>query len=90
MLDQLKYTGMLETIRIRREGFAARMSFQDIIQAYHGLAFPFHVKIDSSARNVQALMEKCQERQAQYCQSLNLVLGTSRLCRLTLLDWKHS
>ena len=31
---QLKYTGVLETIRIRREGFAVRLTFGDFLRRY--------------------------------------------------------
>ena len=34
MLRQLRYTGMLETIRIRKEGYSVRMQFSDFIARY--------------------------------------------------------
>ncbi|KAI8483301.1 hypothetical protein Bbelb_389050 [Branchiostoma belcheri] len=34
---QLKYTGMMETIRIRREGYALRIPFQQFVQRYRSL-----------------------------------------------------
>ena len=37
---QLKYTGVLETIRIRKEGFAIRLKFPQFLQQYGVIAFP--------------------------------------------------
>lgn len=37
VLDQLRYTGMLETIRIRKEGFSVRITFDVFVQRYHAL-----------------------------------------------------
>ena len=40
-MNQLRYTGMLETTRIRREGFPFRVLFHEFYQQFRGLAFPF-------------------------------------------------
>ncbi len=34
VMDQLKYLGMLEIIRIRREGFPVHFSFEDFVKRY--------------------------------------------------------
>ena len=31
---QLHYTGVMETVRIRKEGYALRISFQDFLERY--------------------------------------------------------
>lgn len=41
VLKQLAYTGMLETTRIRREGFAYRPSFDDFFTAFRVLVYEF-------------------------------------------------
>eukprot|EP00117_Sycon_ciliatum_P005837 scpid22251/ scgid9621/ Myosin-IIIa len=38
VLSQLRYTGMLETTRIRREGFAIRPSFEEFVSRFKSLA----------------------------------------------------
>ena len=38
MLNQLKYSGMMETVRIRRAGYPVRRTFEDFLHRYHILA----------------------------------------------------
>uniref|UniRef100_A0A8D0GZ51 Myosin IXA n=1 Tax=Sphenodon punctatus TaxID=8508 RepID=A0A8D0GZ51_SPHPU len=37
VLRQLRYTGMLETVRIRRSGYSCKYSFQDFVDHFHVL-----------------------------------------------------
>jgi len=46
---QLRYTGMLETTRIRREGYASRPLFADFVQRYKVLGFPCRQEVRANA-----------------------------------------
>ena len=43
VLRQLTYTGMLQTVKMRREGFPFRIPFAEFFQSYYGLVYPFHM-----------------------------------------------
>jgi myosin heavy subunit len=73
VLQQLQYTGMLETIRIRREGFAVRMPFEDVIGAYRGAVFEFHKVLHPTRQNVQKLLEACEAKQQQLSEARGTV-----------------
>ena len=53
-MKQLAYTGMLETTRLRREGFPARVPFAEFCAQYAGIAFPF-------SQRVLGTKERCAE-----------------------------
>jgi len=41
-----RYTGMLEAVRVRREGFAYRPFFSDFFNCYRALAYYFTDKVN--------------------------------------------
>ena len=41
MMKQLRYTGMLEAVRVRREGYAYRPYFSDFFNSYRGIAYRY-------------------------------------------------
>ena len=41
VLKQLRYTGMLEAVRVRREGYAYRPYFSDFFNCYRGIAYKY-------------------------------------------------
>ena len=41
MMKQLRYTGMLEAVRVRREGYAYRPYFSDFFNSYRGIAYQY-------------------------------------------------
>ncbi|XP_041975163.1 myosin-IIIb-like isoform X2 [Aricia agestis] len=45
VLKQLRYTGVLETIRIRQNGFSHRLTFDDFIKRYGFLAFGYEERV---------------------------------------------
>ncbi|KAG5679675.1 hypothetical protein PVAND_009229 [Polypedilum vanderplanki] len=42
---QLRYAGVLETVRIRQNGFSHRLKFSDFLKKYYSLAFKFNERI---------------------------------------------
>ncbi|KAE8752070.1 hypothetical protein FOCC_FOCC001232, partial [Frankliniella occidentalis] len=53
VLRQLRYTGVLETIRIRQHGFSHRLPFAEFLKRYYFLGFGFK-------ENVPATRESCR------------------------------
>jgi myosin-3 len=58
IMRQLKYTGMLETTRIRREGYSARPTFADFIKRYKVLGFPCAASVSETAESCRQIMVK--------------------------------
>ncbi|XP_037032331.1 myosin-IIIb-like isoform X7 [Bradysia coprophila] len=56
VIKQLRYTGVLETIRIRQHGFSHRYIFADFLQRYCFLAFGFDEKIQVTRENCRMLL----------------------------------
>ncbi len=58
VVDQLRYTGMLETTRIRREGYSHRPYFYDFVRTYAALSW-----LDSSVmpdrQGCEAILKRC-------------------------------
>jgi len=54
VMKQLAYCGMLETTRIRREGFASRPTFADFVDRYKVLGF-------SGSSDVPATVDSCKQ-----------------------------
>ncbi|XP_066134069.1 unconventional myosin-IXa isoform X2 [Saccopteryx bilineata] len=96
VLRQLRYTGMLETVRIRQSGYSCKYSFQDFISHFHVLLSrniipskfniqDFFRKININPDNYQ--VGKCmvflKEQERQHLQGL---LHQEVLRRITLLQ----
>lgn len=62
VLDQLRYTGMLETIRIRKMGFPVRIKFPVFISRYVSLWCPLHLY-----RKIQVLYSDCTRMVSTDC-----------------------
>lgn len=56
VIKQLRYTGVLETIRIRQHGFSHRFNFADFLQRYCFLAFGFDEKVQVTRENCRILL----------------------------------
>uniref|UniRef100_A0AAQ4QBD2 Myosin IXB n=1 Tax=Gasterosteus aculeatus aculeatus TaxID=481459 RepID=A0AAQ4QBD2_GASAC len=55
VFQQLRYTGMLETVRIRRSGYGAKYTFQEFIEHFRVL---LPMNADASKEDIAALLEK--------------------------------
>ena len=55
---QLRYTGMLETTRIRKEGYSHRQIFEDFIFRYKCLGFPIGSKPPNSPSTALTICQK--------------------------------
>lgn len=58
VLKQLRYTGVLETIRIRQFGFSHRYTFAEFLKRYSFLAFGFDEKIIPNRENCKLLLTR--------------------------------
>mmetsp|Transcript_1326 Transcript_1326/g.4349 ORF Transcript_1326/g.4349 Transcript_1326/m.4349 type:complete len:1619 (+) Transcript_1326:64-4920(+) len=57
VLAQLKYTGMLETTRIRRDGYAVRPTYAEFLERYRALAFSYRDVVHATAMNCKTVLE---------------------------------
>ncbi|KAI8438387.1 hypothetical protein MSG28_010933 [Choristoneura fumiferana] len=56
ILKQLRYTGVLETIRIRQNGFSHRLTFEDFLKRYSFLAFSYDEEVKPSRDTCRLLL----------------------------------
>ncbi|XP_072944444.1 myosin-IIIb-like isoform X2 [Epargyreus clarus] len=56
ILKQLRYTGVLETIRIRQNGFSHRLTFEEFLKRYGFLAFNFKEEIKPNRDSCRLLL----------------------------------
>jgi len=55
---QLRYTGVLETTRIRRQGYSERIAFAEFMKRYQVLAYPLHKKVPGDAATCGKILTK--------------------------------
>ncbi|RVE58585.1 hypothetical protein OJAV_G00195820 [Oryzias javanicus] len=60
VLVQLRYTGVLETAKIRRQGYSHRILFANFIKRYYLLAFNAHEEPPVTPETCAAIMEKAK------------------------------
>uniref|UniRef100_A0A4W5LD26 non-specific serine/threonine protein kinase n=1 Tax=Hucho hucho TaxID=62062 RepID=A0A4W5LD26_9TELE len=58
VLVQLRYTGVLETAKIRRQGYSHRILYANFVNRYYILAFHAHKEPDASPETCAAILEK--------------------------------
>lgn len=60
--SQLSYTGVLETTRIRRQGYSERITFAEFVKRYQVLAYPLHKKIPRDPSSCISILKHCKLR----------------------------
>uniref|UniRef100_A0A8C4IN45 non-specific serine/threonine protein kinase n=1 Tax=Dicentrarchus labrax TaxID=13489 RepID=A0A8C4IN45_DICLA len=68
---QLRYTGILETVNIRRQGYSHRILFEEFVNRYYYLAFRAHQMPETSKENAVAILERAKLK--------DWVLGTTKV-----------
>nr|XP_056717041.1 myosin-IIIb [Euleptes europaea] len=58
VLVQLRYTGILETINIRRQGYSHRILFEEFVKRYYYIAFKAHETPVASKESCIAILQK--------------------------------
>ncbi|ESO82465.1 hypothetical protein LOTGIDRAFT_134504 [Lottia gigantea] len=58
VLTQLRYTGVLETTKIRRQGYSHRVLFNDFIKRYHMLGFNWNEAPSGNKESCKILLER--------------------------------
>nr|XP_046260260.1 myosin-IIIb isoform X1 [Scatophagus argus] len=60
VMVQLRYTGILETVNIRRQGYSHRIPFEEFVNRYYYLAFRAHQMPETSKENAVAILERAK------------------------------
>ncbi|MED6242248.1 Myosin-IIIb, partial [Ataeniobius toweri] len=60
VMVQLRYTGILETVNIRRQGYSHRIQFEEFVNRYYYLAFRAHQIPETGKENVAAILERAK------------------------------
>uniref|UniRef100_A0A3Q3VNZ2 non-specific serine/threonine protein kinase n=1 Tax=Mola mola TaxID=94237 RepID=A0A3Q3VNZ2_MOLML len=71
VMVQLRYTGILETVNIRRQGYSHRIPFEEFVNRYYYLAFRAHQMPQTSRQNAVAILERAKLE--------DWVLGTTKV-----------
>ncbi|XP_025029474.1 myosin-IIIb-like [Python bivittatus] len=60
VLVQLRYTGILETVNIRQQGYSHRIHFDEFVKRYYYIAFKAHETPPPSKENCIAILQKAK------------------------------
>jgi myosin heavy subunit len=60
VLQQLTYTGMLQTVKMRREGYPFRISFVEFFNSYHGIVMDFSSPVRGTQQSCKELLTKLE------------------------------
>nr|XP_006825854.1 PREDICTED: myosin-IIIa-like [Saccoglossus kowalevskii] len=59
VMIQLRYTGVLETTRIRRQGYSHRITFSDFVHRYKVLSFNMNEDVEETAEMCERIIKTC-------------------------------
>ena len=62
VLRQLTYTGMLQTVQMRREGYPFRIAFANFFDQYHGIVWDFKSPMTGDAQTCKELLTTLEEK----------------------------
>ncbi|KAE8738384.1 hypothetical protein FOCC_FOCC016139, partial [Frankliniella occidentalis] len=82
VLEQLRYTGMLETIRIRKTGYPIRLKFGHFVERYRYLLRPRGCSLPRGApfrELCRAILDQADQQAAGHGQGQDYQLGTTRV-----------
>ena len=79
VMRQMQYTGMMQTVQMRREGFPFRIPFVEFFNSYHGIVFDFLTPMKGSAQNVKELLERLEAKVELEREERGLKTLTSKL-----------
>lgn len=85
VLEQLRYTGMLETIRIRKTGYPVRMKYSHFIERYRCLLTKRERRNMSRSQNPIG-PEVCRLLLERHAQADQFQLGTTKVLKQILQD----
>uniref|UniRef100_A0A9J7XNZ5 Myosin IIIB n=1 Tax=Cyprinus carpio carpio TaxID=630221 RepID=A0A9J7XNZ5_CYPCA len=76
VMVQLQYTGILETVNIRRQGYSHRILIQEFVNRHYYLAFRAHQMPEGSRENDIVILQRAKLGKAKYyhVEQLNLML----------------
>lgn len=77
---------MLETTRIRKEGYAVRPTFEDFVQRYQMLTFAWNIGQNASGATCRAVLERAKLTNWQIGKTKVRVLS----CRFFYIDCRHN
>ncbi|KAK7153686.1 hypothetical protein R3I94_007160 [Phoxinus phoxinus] len=60
VMVQLRYTGILETVNIRRQGYSHRILIEEFVNRYYYLAFRAHQMPEGSKENAIIILQKAK------------------------------
>lgn len=83
VMRQLTYTGMLQTVQMRREGYPFRIAFDEFYAAYHGIVLEFSAPQKGTAATCRELLEMLEA----HIEEIRKVQGLTTITT-TLRGWK--